>query len=703
MQASCLLLAIQLVGVGDLRGQRPDSIGVDSTQTFPQVFLMEELTVLPGQRMTAVGGVGVLELSVDSISGLPIPTLEQALRKAPLVRVRRNSRGEAQPNLRGGRDRQVAIIMDGIPLTLGWDHRTDLSIIPLTSAESVSVIRGLSSVLHGPNVLAGSIEIDVSGGVSKERFPKPVTVSMGVDHVGSRVIGSSGEKLLELSSGALLLKIGVGSRDRPGFSIPDFGDRPIGRTGMLHGDGNLRLNSDSKHVDGFLSARYSNNEGGWASIVASGSDLERGVAPEIHEENPRLWRYPDQKRGVLIISSGSSRRQTKWGSGEVEVSAGIDRGSFEIQQFQTAQYDHQIGKENGRDQTITLRSMGKHSVGSKAEYSAALTYADISHSERVSKRSVGYLVKRPSFPQINNYRQRIWSLGNEIERTFGSFLGWDASETTQASFGLTVDGADTPNPGDKPALKRLSDWGGRLGFSTYLPSSEVRLHGGLSRRARFPSLRELYSDALGRFLANPELKSEKLVGSELGFTWSRPSLNLQTVSFYQVLYDAIVRVNVDTFGGRKRQRVNKDKIKSAGIEIVAIGEVGRFDYTGDLTWQSVWQYGYGESGTTRPEYEPNVFGRIGLSSELFSQFILEAEYRYTGSQFCLDPEGGMQHLRSTNDVGFKLRRLFELKDGKRLNNLDSSIAVSNLGNSLIFDQCGLPQPGRTVEFQVRLF
>ena len=105
MQASCLLLAIQLVGVGDLRGQRPDSIGVDSTQTFPQVFLMEELTVLPGQRITAVGGVGVLELSVDSISGLPIPTLEQALRKAPLVRVRRNSRGEAQPNLRGGRDR----------------------------------------------------------------------------------------------------------------------------------------------------------------------------------------------------------------------------------------------------------------------------------------------------------------------------------------------------------------------------------------------------------------------------------------------------------------------------------------------------------------------------------------------------------------------------------------------------------------------
>ncbi|SVD34612.1 uncharacterized protein METZ01_LOCUS387466, partial [marine metagenome] len=148
----------------DLFAQEPDSIVSDSVGVFSRVFLMEELRVSTGQKVRAVGGVGVLEISVDSIGGLPVPTLEQALRKSPLVRVRKNSRGEAQPNLRGGRDRQVAILMDGIPLTLGWDHRTDLSIIPLTSAESVSINRGLSSVLQGPNVLAGAIEIDVSGG-----------------------------------------------------------------------------------------------------------------------------------------------------------------------------------------------------------------------------------------------------------------------------------------------------------------------------------------------------------------------------------------------------------------------------------------------------------------------------------------------------------------------------------------------------------
>lgn len=694
-------LMVSLPGKEYLIAQAPDSIVADSSKVFPQTFLMEGLTVSSGRRVTTVGGVGVLEISVDSISGLPIPTLEQALRKSPLVRVRRNSRGEAQPNLRGGRDRQVAVLMDGIPLTLGWDHRTDLSVIPLTSAESVRINRGLSSVLQGPNVLAGAIEIEVSSSGNGERLPKPVTLNMGVDHVGSRVIGSSGEQLVNFNAGDLFMKLGVGYRMKPGNSIPNLGDFLVTRSDVLYGDQNLRLNSDSRHLDGFLSANYRAHEGGWVSVVASGSDLARGVAPELHEEDPRLWRYPDQKRGLLILSSGTNQRKTSLGDGEITVSVGLDRGTFLIEQFRTPRYRQLTGKENGRDQTLTFRSTAKHSVGASAEYSAALTYADISHSERILKTPTGYLINRPSIPQVNNYRQRIWSFGNELERTFNSFLGLGGSGPTLASIGLSFDGADTPRSGDKPALARLGDWGGRIGLSSYVPSMSIRLHGGMSRRARFPSLRELYSDALGRFLANPELKAEVLRGSELGFTWSKSSVNLQAVGFYQVLDDAIVRINVDTFAGKKRKRVNKDKIKSSGIEVVAVGDLGRFDYTADLTWQSVWQHG--ESGVTRPEYEPNVFGRLGLSTELFQQLILETEYRYKGKQFCLHPNMGMQSLKPTNDLGLKLRRLFVIKDSGRLSNLDSSIAISNLGNMLIFDQCGLPQPGRTVELQVRLF
>ena len=46
----------------------------------------------------------------------------------------------------------------------------------------------------------------------------------------------------------------------------------------------------------------------------------------------------------------------------------------------------------------------------------------------------------------------------------------------------------------------------------------TRLHVGMSRKVRFPSLRELYSGALGRFVPNPNLKPEVLGALEAGLT-----------------------------------------------------------------------------------------------------------------------------------------------------------------------------------------
>ena len=87
-----------------------------------------------------------------------------------MIQVRANSRGEAQPDMRGAEDRQIAILLDGIPLTVGWDHRTDMSVIPLTAFRNVTLLRGLSSMLHGPNVLAEPSN-STSGGERRSKGP----------------------------------------------------------------------------------------------------------------------------------------------------------------------------------------------------------------------------------------------------------------------------------------------------------------------------------------------------------------------------------------------------------------------------------------------------------------------------------------------------------------------------------------------------
>jgi iron complex outermembrane receptor protein len=672
--------------------QRTDSLRSDLVEAFPDSFRLDGIRVLAGRRLTVTGGVGVVEMRLDSLGSVPIPTLEQVLREMPLVRVRVNSRGEAQPSLRGATDRHIAVLVDGVPLTLGWDHRTDLSIIPLTAARSINLLRGLSSVLYGPNVLAGVVSIDVARGVERLEAPPPATFSTAVDDNGGVIVGGTVAHSFESRGGEWLVQGGVGFRDRPGVAIPSNDPVIPGDPALLSADGDLRLNSDVQHRDAFVSARYQGDAGGWMSLTSSGFDVERGVPPEIHEADPRLWRYPDQTRVITAISGGTGRKETRWGMGDFEASLGLDFGSFRIEQFDAPTYETVIEEEEGDDQTVTLRVLGGHSIGERGDLRAALTYGDISHTERVSGSGE------------RDFQQRLWSLGSEMEWRFDDLPGWDGLGATHLNVGLSLDGADTPESGGNPPLGRIGDWGGRLGVSSLTGGGSLLVHGGVSRRARFPSLRELYSDALGRFLPNPDLEPEVLTGIELGMTWDPQGADIQVVAFRQMLTDGIVRIGVDTPEGPKRQRVNQDGIRSTGLEMVASGSWRAVQYTGDLTLQQAWQIDDDTGVKTRPEYEPSVVGGIDLGTTVPGDLVLSGGYRYVGTQFCLNADSAaMDKLKETHRFDLQLRRLFAFAGRSTLGNVDALVSVTNLANDAIFDQCGLPQPGRTFRIQLRLF
>ena len=674
------------------KAQRPDSLRSDTNEIYTDGFRLDAIRVVAGRRLTVTGGVGVVEIRLDSLSSVPIPTLEQALREMPLVRVRANSRGEAQPSLRGATDRHIAVLVDGVPLTLGWDHRTDLSIIPLTAARSIHLLRGLSSVLYGPNVLAGVVSIDVARGVERLEAPPSATLSTALDDNGGLIFGGTVARSFESGGGQWLLQGGGGFRDRPGVSIPSSDSGIPGNPALLSADGDLRLNSDSRHKDAFVSVRYQGDEGGWMSLTSSGFDVERGVPPEIHEADPRLWRYPDQTRVITAVSGGTGRKETGWGMGDIEASLGLDFGSFHIQQFDTPTYESVIEEEEGDDKTVTLRVLGAHSIGERGDLRTALTYGDISHTETLASSGV------------SDFRQRLWSLGSEVEWRFDDLPGWEGLGATHLNAGLSIDGANTPESGGVPPLGRMGDWGGRLGVSSLTGGGSLLLHGGVSRRARFPSLRELYSDALGRFVPNPDLEPEVLTGMELGLTWELQGVDLQAVGFHQVLSDGIVRIGVQTPQGPKRQRVNRDRIRSTGLEMVASGGWRVVQYSGDLTLQQAWQFEDVSGVKTRPEYEPGVVGGFSVVTPAPGDFRLSGGYRFVGTQFCLNADSAsMDRLRRTHSFELQLRRLFAFEGRSALANMDALVAVTNLTDNAIFDQCGLPQPGRTFRIQLRLF
>ena len=476
-----------------------DTIQVDSLGVLVG-YDLPSLTVRVPRPALTTGGASAVVMELDSLGALPTASMEEILRAMPLIVIRKNSRGESQPALRGSTERQIGIFLDGVPLTIGWDHRSDMSIIPMIGAQSIRVVRGSSSVLYGPNTIGGIVEVDIARNPSRPVPESPLSLGFSLEEGGGTSLSANAARVIEMDAANLVVRAGVGRRVSKGMPLAStiMEDASLNSAYLVNHDG-LRLNSDSRREDGYLSARYLGQAGKWASLTTSVYDLDRGVPPEVHQNSPRFWRYPEQKRVLIALSGGSGEQEIDTGVRSFEFAFGLDAGSSHIDRYETHSYRTVNGQESADDQTITIRAKGGRSLTTNGELRSALTFSRVGRDEVLNQGDVA------------SYSQRLWGLGIESEWQLGS------RDATSVSFGAAFDGSDTPRSGDKPKLNVLSDFGFRAGVSSLVRDGLI-LHGNLSRRSRFPSLRELYSGALGRFVPNPNLRAETLLGSEIGLT-----------------------------------------------------------------------------------------------------------------------------------------------------------------------------------------
>lgn len=655
----------------------PDTSFVDST-----VFRLPGIVVGASTPVSTVGGASAIRTRLDSMA-LPVaPTLEGVLRRLPMLHVRRNSRGEAELSVRGSESRQVAVLVDGVPLTLAWDARADVSIIPATAPQSINFVRGLSSMLYGPNVLGGIVEIDVA-----QSFYQPqrasAEVGADVDHVGGTGLQTKVTLPLESGAGRWLVRAGAGRRTSPGLPLARGVSEPLPA-----GNG-LRVNTDAAELDGFVSARYHDWSGTWLSFSGSAFQADRGIAAELGVDQARFWRYPLISRTVLVASGGTGDRASPIGGrGDLEASLGVDLGRTEIDSYTDRTYTTTDAFDNGDDRTLTLRVLGDHTIGTRGEFRTAFTLADIRHDEHLPASDT-------------RYQQRLWSVGGETVWRLVEHGG--AVEWLRLSLGGAYDIGQTPQSGGREPLGTITEWGGRIGASVGLANGSTLLHGGVSRRGRFPALRELYSGALNRFAPNPDLAPENLVAIEAGVTTRLGRGELQAVAFRHRLNDAVVRI---TLPDRRFMRVNRDRLDSYGLELLVSNAFGPIAVGGDLTVQSVSLTDPTAGATNRPENLPEVFGGMHASFPLPLRVHGVARARYTGQQYCIDPDTGADtRLEPALVLGGQIARTWHLGSGRSrlFGRLETLVAVDNMGGVALYDQCGLPQPGRLARFQIRVF
>ena len=262
--------------------------------------------------------------------------------------------------------------------------------------------------------------------------------------------------------------------------------------------------------------------------------------------------------------------------------------------------------------------------------------------------------------------------------------------------------SSTPETGRAEPRPGIDGWGLRASAEAALFEGAARLHGGVSRKVRFPALRELYSGALGKFEPNPDLGPLTLKVGELGATVSpAEGLEVQGTVFQQRLEGSIVRA---VLPDGRFQRQNRGETRATGVELAGNWRGDGFTVRGDLTLQEVELLDDGGDPVEgeRAEYQPEVAADLHASAAMPAGFRIRGGLEYLGSQFGADPRtGDFVELDPTAWITAGLERTIG-RGFAGLPPLRASVVVENVADEVVFDQLGLPRPGRTVRLQLEL-
>lgn len=660
----CLVLSAAQTSAAPTDTALPDSLpGVYALP--PVVVTADPLAPAPALGETRLGGQPLRERSEPDLAALA-PLL-------PGLRLGLNSRGESQFMLRGASERHLLVSQDGIPLNLAWDERSDLSLQPAEAVGAVLARRGVRSLLQGAGALAGSIELHsraapAAGGES--------VLDLGVGEAG--YLRSSLLHGRRLGAWGLLASLAQSRRD--GWL------RPAGyRSAYNEAQGRLRLNSDLARESAFVTLDRALPRAGRLALHLGGSRVEKGVPPETYLSDARFWRYPDSRR--LLGGLGLDQPLDSGGHWRLGLTAAYDASDTEIRAYDDASYsgpalDAGVDRELDEDRTLHLRLQVERRFA-RGRLTWASELRDARHEEQ--------LVVDESWQR---YAQR--RVAETLELEFAPRPAWSLRA------GTAWLRASTPETGNKPARDpdQSGDWlvalGRRLGDTQSLELS-------LSRRGRFPGLRELYSGALGKFVLNPDLESERQTLGELAYRREGARLRLDCSLFAAKLAGAIERVVVDSDTGQF-MRVNLDALRSLGAEAEIALRAGAGVELSAHWLQLAARRRVDGDYAGYVEDRPDCVGGLRLDWTAPRGLRLGAETTLLGPRWSADANDEIDGLRQLPAQG-RLALLAAWRHylgGGGLEDLELRLRLDNVLDSVVESQTGLVEPGRSLQLGLRV-
>ena len=593
------------------------------------------------------------------------------------VSLRTNSRGESVVRIRGSEERQTLVFLDGAPLATPWDGRADLALLPAGLVNRIEITRGVVPIEYGANAVAGAVDLftyqpDVGSDIRAEAqhgtlgtLNLNALAGIGLDNGWSFTAGASrierdAERIADKSSVAF--------------------DPSANRE---------RTNTDMSGTSAYLASAYAGRSFLFRASLLH-ADVERGVAAQGDLDpatsSPRFWRTPEWRltqatvNGDWYIRPNLELRSTGW------------RQWFDqtIDAYTDYSYSSLQAREEGHDDTLG----GRLTLSLDLDVTTlrlVTTAQESTHDNLESETQTGDAQDFLPGPVLR-YRQRLTTIGAEADVRLG-----DGLTTT---IGIGIDRASTPLTGDKPSQPSLSATSWSTGLS-WQPADDWTTTLTVGQRSRFPTPRELYGAALGRFLLNPDLEPERSLLTDLSVThYPSDTLSLDVALWLSDSEDTLSQRVVLVDGVNRRQRYNTNGSLTYGVEGAAtlfVTDNFRIELSAALQDGEVERNDDGE----RPALlqRPEVQLRAAFDWQAGERIDLRAELQHTGSAYDIADDGSLARLPDATTLN--LRGFLQV--GRWWDrDIRLTASVDNATDALVLPQLGLPAPGRLYRVGIRL-
>ncbi len=630
-------------------------------------YELGEIVVSLQDSSTVTSPVSTMQrVRLADIAQSDVASIDYVFRRVPSAHLQTNSRGESLIYLRGAGERQVSIFFDGALLNVPWDNRVDLSLIPSEVVGEISIAKGVPSVLYGTNVLGGAINL-----TSRQLSNQGTFTQL------SGITGSYGSQQARLTwlrrTERFQSTVFAGVSDQNGIGVPGEADLPYGQ----HSD--VRTNTDRQMQSVFGQLAYKVGDGGSIGISLLSFGGKKGVAPEGHLDpevsNVRFWRYPEWETNMAIVSGQFPVR-----SGTLRGAAWVSRFGQTIAQYSDVSYREQLETQIDQDDTYGLRLTYLRDFSREGVLQLAVNWLSSSHEQQ------DLAIGEPSLLRLFSQR----TLSNGIEYT--------KAGRVNLTVGASMDVFATPKTGDKPDRGPQTGVGVTAGLSHDLTPG-VTIRGVAGRKVRFPTMRELFGEALGRFLVNPDLVPESSLLTEAAVRIERGETTAEAIVFFNRTYDTIGQRMVLVEGEMRprRQRVNLDGSRVLGLETTLVSRIVP-SMLASCSMTIMRAREVTPDGTEPLVEKPSGIGGCSMTYWSAIGFSVVLEGQYTGKAHGLGENNAFIPLERSMVTSIRLAWLILYKQYSA----EIFARANNITDAVTLPQLGLPGPGRALHMGVQV-